>query len=221
MRLSRADSFDTVVEIIEEVMPIIYENCVRSWQEELGVMANVDLILAGWSAARNRPEAYLIHSAPNFCRTEEHAAELLADGGAINPGSFKLQELTGGVVFAPMVLYEKRAEAGFDEDLNERDYPAVLDGMRKLLELQRREIVAWDAEFYPVGGYATIATVTKDGVEQRVFHRWEEDKIGEFIQPGPLDLGTSNVIQIATPPAGMNRQQRRAWERQQKKRGGK
>lgn len=209
-------SFDDMVDRIEDELPDIYEACLQQFAEELGAMANVDLILAGWSAARNRPEAYLIHSAPNFCPLEERVEELLADGDVINPDAFKLQELDGPIVFAPTVLHEKRAKAGFDEYANERDYPTMLGHMRTLLELQRREVGEWDdVEFYAVGGYATITTVTKNGIEQSVFHRWPEDRVGELIKPAPIDFKNENVVPIAS--AGMSRQQRRYLERQARK----
>lgn len=218
LRFSEFKSFDDMVDRIEDVLPGIYDTCLQQFGEQLGAMVNVDLILAGWSAARNKPEAYFIHSEPNFCPSEERAAELLADGDVINPDAFELQELTAPVVFAPTVLHEKRAEAGFDEYANERDYPTMLGHMRKLLELQRREVGNWDGvEFHAVGGYATIATVTKDGIEQSVFHRWPEDKIGELIQPGPLDFGAKATVTPISSTAGMSRQQRRYMERQQRK----
>ncbi|MBO0906526.1 hypothetical protein [Jiella sonneratiae] len=64
-----------------------------------------------------------------------------------------------------------------------------------------------------VGGHILVTIVGEHGVDQKVVHRWPEDRIGERIQPRTLAANSAAPI----VPQGMSRQQRRAWERQQGK----
>lgn len=56
-----------------------------------------------------------------------------------------------------------------------------------------------------------ISIKTESGVEKRVFHRWPEDKLGEPIKPQPVEWGHKATV------VPMSRQQRRYWEREQRK----
>ena len=56
-----------------------------------------------------------------------------------------------------------------------------------------------------IGGHADVIEMTRDGFTRRRMHEWAEDVIGEDIRPDAAP-------EVA--PANMNRQQRRAWERQ-------
>jgi hypothetical protein len=82
-----------------------------------------------------------------------------------------------------------------------------------LLEVQRRTKFSL-GEGYPerhwVGGLALLTTVTKDGVSQRVMHRWDEDRLGEIIEPLPVaDWKSWRATKAkAAMPDGMSRLKR-------------
>ena len=78
----------------------------------------------------------------------------------------------------------------------------ITDGyMRAILELQRRDLHRPEQgePFSIVGGLAT--TVTADGITQKVFHRWPEDRIGERIAPAPIDWSAWRTRRSRAKPA--------------------
>jgi hypothetical protein len=82
-----------------------------------------------------------------------------------------------------------------------------------ILEIQRRK-EADDGNHY-VGGLATLTTVTRDGVQQRVVHRWPEDKVGERIEPRPIDWAAWRAARVRPEGSWLKRQMaaRRARKR--------
>ncbi|RWA76889.1 MAG: hypothetical protein EOQ28_04185 [Mesorhizobium sp.] len=59
-------------------------------------------------------------------------------------------------------------------------------------------------DHFSVGGHCQLTTVTADGVETVTLRTWPEDKIGQKLNPPPMDLSPSKV---------MNRHERRALAR--------
>lgn len=148
---------------------------------------NFELVIAGFSAGRARPELYLIcgsdEMAPGAAETIKQQRAL---GKAVFFGNaFKLTPLpdlvVGPVPTVGMVLsahYE-----GIDVD----DPPErVICGLRMVIEMQRHDNFPGTA-FHSVGGRAELTTVSIEGVEQRIISEWPEDEIGKPINPKPID----------------------------------
>ena len=82
-----------------------------------------------------------------------------------------------------------------------------------LLEVMRRKRVSdlvFGTDCYAIGGRAELTTITKAGATTRTMRTWP-DKVGSPINP----FAAGNVVPI---PSGMTRQQRRAAERERRKR---
>lgn len=217
---ARFATFDDLVSGIEDAMPVIHEQ-VAPTLEQCGVV-DLDIVIAGWSAARSRPESYLMRTTTDVYGISPEEAEQASRAGGYRPEAYHLVELEP-VTFAPMSTNEQREAAGFDEWLEERDEETMRRELVTLLEVERRLLASWSVDgggvqFHQVGGWATITTVTATGVGQSVFHRWPEDKVGERITPSPIDWQQwrdAHKPKQAVPP--MNRQQRRYLERQARK----
>jgi hypothetical protein len=69
------------------------------------------------------------------------------------------------------------------------DEPVLLRHMTSLLELQRRTFHRQEeaSRSQSSAGNALATTVTADGVTEKVFHRWPEDRVGERIAPKAID----------------------------------
>jgi hypothetical protein len=81
--------------------------------------------------------------------------------------------------------------------------------------------------FSIVGGYALATSIMCDGtITQKVFYRWSSDRVGERIAVAPA-TGSDQVQKFlhlniprrvdTSPVVALNRQQRRAAERAQRK----
>src|SRR5262249_29358687 len=166
----RFSSFDDMVAGIEDEIRDIHAQvkatCRNGYTD--GLMA-----VAGWSHGRNRPEAYVIQTNDDlFCATLEEDAETTAQ--AIQSPPYKLLP-NPHVMYAPFTkAYE---QAGIREDMDE---PALLRAMTKLLELQRKNLFRSPKgqPFSGIGGYALATIVSVDGVRQKIFHRWPQDRVG-------------------------------------------
>ena len=103
-----------------------------------------------------------------------------------------------------------------DNNLKLSDFDPIRHGI-PLMEAQRRmKIIPTAADMDEgiaiVGGHILLTEVTRDGVQQRVIHRWN-DEAYENIQPEPFQA----TPKLSETTAGMSRQQRRAWEREKAK----
>lgn len=152
----------------------------------------IDLFVSGWSERLNRPVSIATAS------SDRHGFE---------PWSIQQCE---PIMAAPTVPEDMLIAAGFDLD---RIGPETFDPVRHgvmLMQAQRRLTLypTTGADTEPcclVGGQAVLTEIRADGVSQRVIHRWP-DRIGERMSP--------NETFAAAPAAPLNRQQRRALERQ-------
>lgn len=155
----------------------------------------IEIHLAGWSEARNRPETYVMASdeAPSLA-----VMEML-------PWTFTEADDCSA---APLPTDEAMAAQGLSVSAVERFDP-VSDGLR-VMEAQRRTRGSAlsrgnGVEVYCVGGFAMLTEITESGVSQRIIHRWN-DRVDELIDPF-----------AHVPVMNMSRQQRRAMEREQLK----
>lgn len=159
---------------------------------------NCELILAGWSSLRNAPETYVIKTTAEEPRyhTDEHRREV-AEGTRYFPGPMRLIRLPD-VVAGPKLSQQIIAESGFPGVDLDHSPQQMIERLRFAIECQRHDKNA-DGICY-AGGFVQVTTVTPDRIEQRILHRWEEDKIGQLIKPSPVDWSTwhaqTNVVKM-------------------------
>jgi|GEM_PF-3082626 len=189
----RFATFDEMVtdgaQFADEIHADSYQFIASSGEE------NVDLVMAGWSESRDRPEAYVLTSF-----------------GRNGLSAWQFYPITEAVAL-PGPSEEAAIAAGFVEK-DQAHYDPATDGL-KLMQAQRS--MRWpvisdsdaEEEHHLVGGAAVLIEVTKAGINQRIIHRWN-DKVGEHIRPEPL-------IVRPTATVGLSRQQRRAMARQMSK----
>lgn len=94
-------------------------------------------------------------------------------------------------------------------DVSHNNFDPVRHGI-PFMEAQRRMPISYGGQrLHIVGGHIMASEVTRDGVSQRIIHRWP-DEPGEPIRPEPFRRTASSIIPL-------NRQQRRALERQHRR----
>ena len=128
----------------------------RGWIEDDSGMV---IIVAGWSAARRKPEFYLWR--PGFPP--------------------RLEMWIAPMLIAPNVPIDVRTAAGVVLR-SDMDGPPMWRAFVDLMELQRR----LPEPYSRVGGCVQLTTVTADGISQKILHRWN-DRIGDLIKPEPID----------------------------------
>jgi hypothetical protein len=194
-----ATSFDTA---IEGAPDLFRDLCQAGYFEmETEKASQVRLILVGWSGA-GRGEAYALSTMdePN------HPAFTLSKGVIFTSPSPAHDDLRR----AGIMTEEGGIHCRFADDV-----PELLG---RMVDLQRE--MAWPVPGNPdqikhiVGGHATLTAIDKNGISQRVVRRWTADRIGEPIEPQEAPR-----LVVNNAPSPLNRQQRRALEREQRKRG--
>jgi hypothetical protein len=166
--------FDAMVAGIEDMLPTF----VAAADLHMGS----ELILAGWSASRAAPEAYIINTSdelPVGCSDEMAAtAEHL-------PPAFKLQRLPDTISGPAVQDFDIINAANFEGVDVDGPPELAIWNLKKLVEMQRQ--AGHSDGVYWVGGFAQLATVTPSGITQRILQRWPEDRIGERMMPAPVD----------------------------------
>lgn len=213
----RFNSFDDVVIGAEEAIHDLVDDYL---DERIWIQGNksLKLYIVGYSRARMQPEAY----AMGVCAPEQrsHWKAVHERQGVSHEDQYKLKPMKGCTSNPPLdaTLLEKaglylrsgESEADLLERLDDTDMLAIL-------LMQRLEGVTFEPQrMHWVGGHVLITSITKNGISQRVTHRWEEDQIGEIITPRPVDWSTwRGGGSLST--AGMSRLQRQMLERKQLK----
>lgn len=213
--MAKFKDFDELVGGVEEMMPQLHERMLPLF---LGSVVDFDLLIAGWSKERGRTESYLMRTTDAvFGLSAEEEARGLEAGGLL-PEPYKLLELDPLVV-GPMIELEDARRAEIDERLASLEPEPLLHEMTKVLELQRQEKCRFPdgSQHHFVGGWVTSTTIKPSGVAQTIFHRWD-DKIGEYIQPAPIDWERlRGVVKAAPNVTPLNRHMRRAQARKEKR----
>jgi hypothetical protein len=126
---------------------------------------NFDLVIAGWSTARRRPETYVLTDHANYgfpaWTLKPFGALLITPWTADLDGRLKLT----------------RAELAGKLD-PVKDGLRILEAQRFVKEIQRNET----EPAYGVGGFAQLTTVTAENITTRILKRWP-DPIGEKLDP--------------------------------------
>lgn len=170
--------------------------------------ADLQLVVVGWSAAKAKPEAFVVQSIDEVAHGETDGQ---VRSGVMTFKAFQPQPISGDFYYAPCPPDDVLTAAGLDGDtgLDASEY------CRRMLESCRRVAVDMGPDVgdrFIVGGSGMMTTVTADGVDQRTICRWPADAIGELIAPEPMPRSV-----VALPATGMNRQQRRALEKQRRR----
>lgn len=189
-------SFDELVDGIEARFDELVDN-VDELLAGSGQPA-CELYIAGWSARRNRPEAYLFRTHSVDWTPEKKISETISNEAG------KLIELdVCSITPGPYVADLKAAGFTGDEDPDKLGPEDLL----RIMEVQRRmSFDGTNGKFHGVGGLALLSSVTRDGVAQRVIHRWP-DRVGELIKPEPVE-----------PTVGLSRLRRDIAARRARKR---
>lgn len=173
-------SFDELVGGVEQVYASIIESV--GFED-----SNIELILAGWSYERDRPESYVIY--PNeelgIGMTVEKLEERKRTGEWVPmPEPYKLIELPAAMA-GPYLSEPIQVSAGWCGIDVSAPPERCIATLHHLIECQRHDVLNGVEERF-VGGFAQLTTVTPDGISQRILSRWP-DKIDETIKPSPPD----------------------------------
>jgi hypothetical protein len=148
---------DGIVDVAEQVKPLAIREATDKIKQtgQVGdIPMNVELYIAGWSASRDRPEAYAV-------------TDTLAQIGVayLTPADDALIARIRALDIDPL------SSPGFDA---ERDGLAIMREQRRPFPLPSGKVVVG------IGGHVLRATVRRDGISMRVIHRWD-DRVGSRV----------------------------------------
>jgi hypothetical protein len=181
-------TFDDLVAGIEDTLPYIFDEYLAQFPvagasscDDLAGLKVLELVIAGWSEARQAGEAYMIRT---------HEINLNADrvdgGIPVVPAAFQLVRLDS-IVACPFPLPSAMASRPPIDLDPSYDEVRLRRGLIELMELQRASLyppmLPGRTERHIVGGFAQMTTVTREGIYQKIIHRWPEDRVGEKIKP--------------------------------------
>jgi hypothetical protein len=134
------------------------------------VAPDFDLVVAGWSAARGKPESYLVTSRPHEKQSQPGAGYRLVD--------------LPDVLIAPTISEQQIKAVGWTVPKSADEFKPDRDGL-KLLEAQRLSATLPNTELgsprhYAVGGFVQLTTVSSHGIQIEILHRWP-DKVGQRV----------------------------------------
>ena len=137
--------------------------------------------LAGWSADRGRPELY-------FISVSSQLASWIDDSNPNDhkPTAYVLETAPFGYACSPPVWGCAEAKrGGFSGFRSKAPATTLIGDLLIQIEYQRREKDLFGR--CTVGGFGELTIVRPASIEQYIFCRWPEDKIGEKITPTPID----------------------------------
>lgn len=169
----------------------------RDWHDDIVMhlgqygFQDVEFVAVGWSDKQRRPVGFIYESKSGISETFDEIS--------LSPMP-EIETLKALALRGCNIAHVDRLDP-------------VKHGIQ-IMEAQRgMKIMISDLaeEMHIVGGHIVATEITRDGISQRVIHRWV-DEIGEPIQPSrdePQPAATTTI-----PGLPMNRQQRRAAERE-------
>jgi hypothetical protein len=149
----------------------------------------VQLLIGGYSHARASFELLFVSSHPDLA--DRNAGLAPTQGTSIQPSKGVAVKLGCGFHAGPALPVAAFVKA-FDRPLLSLDDITQIDVFaRGVLELQRelrlgRELGA-NRDFCAVGGFGTLTSVTRAGIETGVIIEWPDDKAGAPLEPKPID----------------------------------
>ncbi len=175
----------------------------RSWYDEtMSVLADggfrdVQVVVAGWSEKQDAPAGFFFDTINGVFETIKEA-------------------VTGPVLDEVEQRNLSSIGCNVPDDAPRYGVDPIRQGI-PYMEAQRRMMVHSGDIAEPlrvVGGHILLSEVTRDGVSQRIVHRWN-DEVGELIRPAPFVAPRPLPMPAVS---AMSRQQRRAAEREARKR---
>lgn len=202
-------SFDELVAGVAALLPTLVKQIDFGLQ---GCNDNIlEFLIAGFSSRRGRYEAYFIRNSENWDRVRKCDNR----DAAIMPAAFELVELLDDISVMPMPTGDELRSAGI-EDSGSPDIEGTLMLGMKLLAVQRQMLIPTrGGSYHIVGGFAQMTRLGRNSIVQSIPMRWP-DRIGELITlvAAAEVMTPSNVASIQPLE---NRRQRRAREREQRK----
>lgn len=187
---SAGADFDWFIDAFPSLMEHVHGGLVSA-----GRRPEFEVVVAGWSATQNR---LVVYSWENHGRRR-------TEGSC----RYKLVELTSPLVMAPVPSDPDLLAAGWNPALRWNAFDPERDGLT-IMEAQRRFRSTEDDHVDPglffVGGRVTLTTITRHGIVQKPIKDFA-DTIGQKIRPELSEVPGSRKS------AGVNRQQRRAIDR--------
>jgi hypothetical protein len=138
------------------------------------VEPDFDLVAVGWSQSRAAPTSYLVSSHDR----------VVARG--LSSSAWQLIELPD-VLIAPPIAENEIAASGWAVPYSTDTFRPDIDGLA-LLKVQRLSRRVMEPRFgargyvYVVGGFVQLTSVSSDGVNSQILHRWP-DELGRRIEP--------------------------------------
>jgi hypothetical protein len=155
VRLAALNTFNGFDDMIAGIGPVLPRIIKRS-----GLKHPFELVLAGFSAKRKRPESWFIIT-PNSPTAPGY------------PAPFHMKRLP-----AVAICPEPNA-AGIERISEDAEPDTVTQWLGTLLEVQRNSLLG---AFYAIGGRAELSIITPVGIEQRTLQAWP-DRVGQLIRP--------------------------------------
>jgi hypothetical protein len=188
--------WDAMVGGIEDRIEDIHDKLI----EALGPGGDmVDIVLAGWSAARAKGEAFLLRTTDQVPgMSPDELREAVANGGFL-PEPYKLCAL-------PRRAYGPNVTGLGNVDTDAMGEGELLDYLRGIMEWQRRDLHCPDGggeAFSICGGFAVATVIDAGGVRQTVFHRWDGDRVGERINVEAAPIDASEPVKLSRLKAEM------------------
>jgi hypothetical protein len=221
----RFRDFDSMIEGAEEAVPEIHAAHAHIW-ESYG-SDSIELYLVGWSKKKNGPVGFTMTTQGKHFEDMESIGvqnvEALKSSGLLKEtGVFELIEF-GEFLATPAPDFALLSQLGFAPTSVEEIDPE-LAGLQ-LLQSQRQQKITISPGMpllHYVGAFAQRTTIRKNGIEQRIFYRWPEDKVGELIAPAPIDFAKWRAEHVPANPAfaappGMSRLKREMAARKRRK----
>jgi hypothetical protein len=214
----RFRSFDEFVEGVESVMPSIFGEYLN-FLSGSGI-PDCRLYIIGWSERENAPKAFSMLCVPQQSEAYwQMAAKREAaayDMPVVDDRPFALVDLAAGtagsvnVINPPWPEHLSPAECGLQFDVEPDDVPDAMDpelDLLTIMEMQRRRKVSLRPGLPPaywVGGVSLLSSVTESGISQKIVHRWDEDEIGELIEPRPIDWQAWRAARMPAASQGIS-----------------
>lgn len=189
-------SFDDMIDRVADDLRVWHEN--RAHVVDESGWFDVELYIVGWSEAKQCAQAFSITTrdygdGEEPCTLRDCGRQTIAPGLSEEEETVRLPQLGVHV----------------DARTFERDFDPARHGIA-IMEAQRRaleQLSFVDEPFCSIGGHISCTEVGKDGVRQRVIHRWAQDKPGQAFEPEPFKLVAPIVAD------GLSRAERRRQEK--------
>jgi hypothetical protein len=181
----------------------VFSEFVRAYVPADALERDIELFIVGWSERDDRPRAYRLYS---------DGLAFAADAQPFVFQSFDNDETWDiAPAFQSLEPWQRLGRQGIELDENgytTEQFDPIKHGLAYMQEQRHIRVdIGSNSQISIVGGFLLSHEITRDGVSERVTHRWN-DKIGEPIHPEEHPA-FENVT-----PLKMNRHDRRAAAKQ-------